>query len=73
VEGTETTGPLDAIQMVDVGEAAQRMGVSVKTVRRLLRRGELDFVKVGRSIRIPVTDIAGYIDAHRNGHAGDAA
>jgi excisionase family DNA binding protein len=73
VEGTETTGPLDAIQMVDVAEAAERMKVSQKTVRRLCWRGKLDSVRVGRSVRIPVVAITEYIEAHRNGQSPEVA
>lgn len=38
-----------------VREFAQRAGISVRTVYRLVERDELRHVKFGRAIRIPVT------------------
>lgn len=37
---------------VTIGEAARRLAVSPTTVRRLLGRGELARVLVGRSVRV---------------------
>jgi excisionase family DNA binding protein len=78
VENAETTGPLEAIQMATVGEAATALRVSKMSVYRLIHDGELEAIWVTRrSVRIPVTEITGYLaahsTAHRNGHAGDAA
>lgn len=74
MEGESTTGPMEAVRMVDVAEAAELMRMSERTVRRMYRSGELDFVKArSRSIRIPLAAIEAYIAAHRNGQSGDAA
>lgn len=35
-----------------IGEAARRLAVSLTTVRRLLERGALTRVSVGRSVRV---------------------
>jgi excisionase family DNA binding protein len=67
VEGEESTGPLEAIQMADVGEAATALHVSKMTVYRLVWRGDLESHRVGRSIRIPHAAITAYLAAHRNG------
>jgi excisionase family DNA binding protein len=43
--------------LFDVREAAARLGVSVVTVRRMVRRGELPSRKVGRSIRVDLDGV----------------
>ena len=74
MEGEDPTGPLDAVRMVDVAEAAQLMKMSERSVRRMYRSGEIDFVRVRRrSVRIPLAAITAYLAAHRNGQSGDAA
>lgn len=40
---------------VTISEAAERLALSTKTVRRLIARGELPALRIGRSIRIPAT------------------
>ena len=44
--------PITDDQMLTVVEAADYLSVSVSTVRRWLRRGELEHVKLGRVVRI---------------------
>ncbi len=39
---------------VTLPEAAQRLGVSVSTLRRRIRAGDLPVVRVGRAVRIDV-------------------
>jgi excisionase family DNA binding protein len=73
VEGESTTGPLDAVKLVDVAEAAVRMGVSQMTVRRMYKRGELESVRVSlRSVRIPLVAINAYIAARSNGQSPES-
>lgn len=43
--------------LVSVPEAAHRLGVSVATVRRLIKRGDVVATSVGRSIRVDVASI----------------
>jgi len=48
---------------VTLAEAGRRLGVSVRQVYRLIHRGELPpAVKVGRSARIPESELAAYIE-----------
>lgn len=46
--------------------AARRLGVSVATVRRMRRDGELSFVRVRHSVRIPMSDVLAYLHTHRS-------
>jgi excisionase family DNA binding protein len=48
-----------------VPEVAELLGVSTKTVWRLLDSGELPFHRFRRSIRISETDYAGFAARHR--------
>lgn len=53
----------------DVAAVARRLGVSVKTVRRMVARGDLAAVRVGRSLRIMDADLESYIAAQRSAPA----
>jgi excisionase family DNA binding protein len=44
-------------QMISVIEAADRLGVHHKTIRRLINTGELPAVKVASVVRIDVDDL----------------
>lgn len=45
-----------------VPESAQALGLSVATVRSLLRRGDLTSISFGRAARITVRDLTEYVD-----------
>jgi excisionase family DNA binding protein len=53
--------PSPVSPLMTIAEAATALRVSTKTVRRLLDRGELHRVRVGRLVRIRVEDIEQYI------------
>ena len=38
--------------VVSIRDAARRLAISTSTVRRLLKRGELERVRLGRSVRV---------------------
>jgi excisionase family DNA binding protein len=44
--------------ILDVTQAGQALGVSVKTVYKLIQEGKLSAIKVGRAYRIPKISIA---------------
>ena len=47
--------------MLTLTEVAGRLGVSVETVRRLIKRGNLKAVKVGNQLRVREADLDDYI------------
>ena len=56
------TSPITSPQLVKVAQAAQTLGVSTKTIYRLVELGELDSVRVGaHALRIPLSAIVAYI------------
>lgn len=46
-------------------EAAAKIGLSVRTLERLVAAGELSCVRVGRSVRISRADLADFLAARR--------
>ena len=46
-------------------EAAERLALCRRTVRKLRQRGELEFILIGGSIRYSVSDLVRFIDERR--------
>jgi excisionase family DNA binding protein len=62
----------------DLSETARQLGgISTRTVRRMLDRGELTAHRLGRRLMIRADSVRGYLDLctpslHNSGHAGKA-
>jgi excisionase family DNA binding protein len=54
---------LDTLLTVD--QAAERLGTSVRFVRRLIAERRIAYVKLGRHVRIAVVDLEAFIVAGR--------
>jgi excisionase family DNA binding protein len=52
-------------RLLTVEDAADRLGTSVRFVRRLIFERRIAFVKVGRHVRIAAADLDAYIRAGR--------
>jgi excisionase family DNA binding protein len=52
----------DSERCVDLREAAKVLSVCVRTVRREIERGRLIAFRVGRSLRIRVSDLRRYME-----------
>lgn len=52
-------------EMLTVEEAAARMRMSVRYVRRLVAERRIPFHKVGRSVRLKAADVAAHLEAGR--------
>lgn len=50
---------------LSVDETRKVLGVSAKTVRRWIERGELHVHRLGRQIRISEEDLAAFVAQHR--------
>lgn len=51
-------------------EAAEQLGVSLTTIKALIRTGEIRSVKIGRARRVPLDALQEYVsrlDAEQNG------
>ena len=58
-------------------ETAHQLRLSVRSVRRIIDRGELAVVRIGRCLRVPVSEVHAYLEvqmlpAHNNNRAGQA-
>jgi excisionase family DNA binding protein len=47
--------------ILDVKQVSKLLGVSTKTVYRLLRDGTIDSLKIGREFRIPKVNVMKYV------------
>jgi excisionase family DNA binding protein len=56
-------GPDMSTVLLTAGEVADRLRVSTMTVYRLIRRGELPAVRVGRNYRVRESDLDAYLEA----------
>jgi len=51
--------------LLTVEQAAERLGTSVRFVRRLVFQRRIAYVKLGRHVRIPARDLDAFIAAGR--------
>ena len=51
--------------LIDLPDAARRLGISLTTLRRLIAAGELPIVTIGRAYRVDPRDLDAFIDAHK--------
>ncbi len=54
-----------ADRLLTVAAAAERMSTSVRFIRRLIAERRIEFVRVGRHVRISETALADFIEAGR--------
>ena len=66
--GTGLVMPTHQI-LLTIRETAAELRVSVATIERMLKRGDLPRVKIGYATRILRRDIDAYIESHREGAA----
>jgi len=55
---------------VDVREAARLTSLSARTIRRNIRLGRLDGVRVGRRILVPVESLKALLHVDKTDHGG---
>ena len=53
------------IALLTEDEAAERLKLCTKTLRKARQRGELSFVRFGRNVRYSESDLAQYIERSR--------
>ena len=52
-------------RLLTLAEAAERLGTSVRFIRRLIAERRIAFVKVGRHVRIDPADLEAFVAAGR--------
>jgi excisionase family DNA binding protein len=56
---------LPCSKLLRIPEVAEGLGVSTRTVRRLIARRELVACRLGRAVRIHPDDLAAHVDRQR--------
>ena len=64
---TSTTQPVRFV--LNVPEAAEAIGVGIRTLQKLIYAGKLPVVREGRSVRVRIADLEAYLEAKVNGAA----
>jgi excisionase family DNA binding protein len=62
---TKRTDPTTAEQLLSVEAAAERLDAKPRFIRRLIAERRIEFVKVGRHVRISESALAEFITAGR--------
>lgn len=58
-----TATPIPALLTLE--QAAERLGTSIRFIRRLRHERRLTFIKIGKHLRIDVKDLEAFIEANR--------
>ena len=58
-----TASPVQALLTLE--QAAERLGTSVRFIRRLRHERRLTFIKIGKHLRVDQADLEAFIDANR--------
>ena len=53
-------------RMLNVEQIAEQVGVSIKTVRRWIKRREVHCHRLGRTIRVSEEDLIAFLNRHRD-------
>ena len=62
---TVNTPPLRLV--LTVPEAAEAIGVGIRTLQKLIYSGKLPAVREGRSVRVRISDLEAYLEAKIHG------
>lgn len=55
------------MKLMSIREVAEQLGVSAKTVYRLIHKGAFEPIKIGSSTRIDQEELEGYIQSQPRG------
>jgi excisionase family DNA binding protein len=58
-------GRRSATPLLSIDDVAERLGVNVRHVRRLVQERRLPFIKWGRLLRFDPDDVAAFVEQHR--------
>ena len=52
-------------KFLSTNQVAQKLGINVRTVLRLIREDDFPAILVGKSYRIPESELVRWMDAHK--------
>lgn len=58
----QTPSDAPTYRLRSLAEVAERFGVSIKTVRRMVARGDLPTCRIGKLLRVADDDVAAYLE-----------
>lgn len=67
---TPTNETAEPVKLLTTPEAAQRLGVSKRTIQELASDRKIAFIKFGRNVRFAIADLDKFVESHRNLPAG---
>lgn len=70
VADTVDLAQASSVLTINYDEAARRLGVSRRTVQRLVASGELPTVELGGACRVRTADLVAYVDGLAPRHSG---
>jgi len=59
------------MKFMTMNEVAETLSVSRMTIHRLVGKGEIKSLKVGRAVRIPEESLKEYVDRNLRGNGGE--
>ena len=59
------TGESMTEKFLSTNQVAQKLGINVRTVLRLIREDDFPAILVGKSYRIPESELVRWMDAHK--------
>ena len=62
---TSNISPPSDLQLLDVDQIADRLGVTPRFIRRLVDERRIPFCKLGKFVRFDAAEIAAWVDARR--------
>lgn len=63
--GGKDGAPFESSKLLTIGEAAERMHMSQRYVRRLVAERRIAFHRMGRCVRLAPADVDAYIESGR--------
>jgi putative molybdopterin biosynthesis protein len=60
-----STGPSSYAALLTIEEVKTRLGISDKTVRRLIKRGDMPVIRIGRQLRVSEADLQRFLNECR--------
>jgi excisionase family DNA binding protein len=55
----------EATGLLKLSDAAAMLGISTRTVRRLVAEGEIKWIRIHRLVRLDVADVLRFIEAQK--------
>ena len=59
---------MDTTQLLDIDQAAERLNVTPRFIRRLIAQRRIDYLKIGKFIRFKPDDLDTWIEDQRIQH-----